>query len=142
MSVALLKQHGADINEVYNNRTPLFAAIETISFEMIKFVIELGADVNLSFHTTTPLMKAISSQNLAYEIVELLLQNGAEVNKAVNYETPIMRAIRIGDIQILELLIQYGADIKIGNAEVNGEFVALTMGIDIQQVLESIDCAN
>lgn len=79
-------------------------------------LLEAGADANAC---TTPgdcvLNFAIESGN--QKLVEVLLSKGADVNIVANDVTPLMTAARVGDKDIIEMLLQVGVN---PNAEVGG----------------------
>ena len=71
--------------------------------EMLELLLTHGADPNVSDPHGTPLQLAIE-RNVPYD-VELLLANGADPDV-----TAVISAIAHGKTQILELLLDYGAD--------------------------------
>ena len=51
-------------------------------------------------------------------IVEFLLQKGCEVDtKNIDKETPLIDAVENGHVQVVRLLLEYGANPRLGNAE-------------------------
>jgi len=55
----------------------------------------------------------IATQNEDYEVVEYLLKKGARPDtKDPSGSTALVRAIEVGDIDLVKLLIEYGADVN------------------------------
>ena len=54
-----------------------------------------------------------------YDIVKLLLENGAKVNFGYKIQSPLCEAAGLRNINMVELLIQYGADVKYYNERFN-----------------------
>ena len=57
---------------------------------------------------STPLIEALDSES--YDIMELLIKNGADIEYEFYDNTCLVRAVRIGDIQAVKLLLEYGAN--------------------------------
>ena len=84
---------------------------------MVKLLLVNNASVNERDNSTgsTALSRAIVKRKT--KIVKLLLENGANVNlKDRDNWTPLHIASRIGQLDLVKLLIQYGAD---ASAEAN-----------------------
>jgi len=140
--VKVLLDNGADINiKTANKGTALIVAIARQNVEVIKILLEHGADVNVVEITgATPLDMAKAHNNET--IINLLLQKGAKstnssippfhqafvdkniedierlLNLGHNIDeenesgTALMYASSIGDIEMVNLLLSYGADIN------------------------------
>ena len=77
-------------------------------FTRAVFLIENGADVNGKALRGTPIFHAIIWGNL--KSVKLLLDNGADINiRNQEGETPLSCAKRLGENEIVALLLKYGA---------------------------------
>lgn len=104
----------SDINKA-NHSFPLLQATYYEKEEVVKLLIELGADVNqrvFQFRQSA-LDIAVSKQN--YTIVKYLLEVGAKLGVHVTpFGTPIQNACRQGNLQIVILLMAYGASIECG----------------------------
>lgn len=83
------------------------------STDIIRLLLDNNADMNLqNIYGNTVLHIAAYSNN--YSAIKSFLQRGINPNVTNNEgETPIMFAILHKSIQIVELLIQYGADLTI-----------------------------
>lgn len=120
-----LIDHGADVNQ-YNRQgySPLIAAIAAQKFDLafISKLIDAGADVNActngsTGNNLTPLIAAVNK----LEFVKLLLKNGANVNQQTPYGmTALMYASMVGNVDIVNYLIDKGANIFL-SGNVNGD---------------------
>lgn len=83
-------------------------AVHCNNIEVIKILLEYDVNINSQDWTgNTPLMYAIEKK----DILLFLLQNGADVNKQNYYGwTPLYRMCTWGDIESIELLLNWGAD--------------------------------
>lgn len=96
-------------------RTLLHIAAENRQMALVEYlVLDAGADVNATLPEEsgeiTPLRFAIGNQD--YQMVQFLLENGASPSLAnAGGWTPFMTAARVGNRDIMELLLEYGADI-------------------------------
>lgn len=103
--VKLLLELGADVHIKGEHGNSVLHYAQ--SLEVIKLLIEVGADVDaVNNSEETPLLKAIESKS--YELVEKLISVGADVNKRGRL-TPL--GVASGDIRLLRLLLDAGADI-------------------------------
>lgn len=99
---------GADIHRT----TPLIGAVSNRSYEIAKYLIDMGVDVN----------KQSSMENYAIHeavrlrdkrMIKLLIQAGANLELLKrNKDTPLKIAIRRGSNDIIDLLVELGADIS------------------------------
>lgn len=86
----------------------------------MKFLLDSGAPVDLGdIVGLTALHHA--AQNAAgptVTLARLLLESGANVNFQNRYgEVPIQSAFQLGDVHMVELLMEFGADLSIGDAD-------------------------
>lgn len=112
-TVKILLDRRADVNS--RNKwgdMPLHVAAKNRA-EAVKTLITAGADVNAIQHNgETPLHIACRSINLYKEAVKALIDAGADVNARDNSgETPIIVAYGFKRIEIVQFLIDAGADI-------------------------------
>ena len=115
-----IEKKDVGINELTNNVTLLYRAVDIGNEAAVKLLLELGADPNLAIEgDPTPLHNAIQKGNLA--IVDLLLERGANPNlSAKKGDTPLHWALifsdKITDLEkIITSLLKAGADIEAKN---------------------------
>lgn len=115
-TVEALLANGADLNsrDRYGS-TALSQAAFRGAVEVVKLLLARGADVNASSNEGyTSLHTAISTgaNGALRTVVETLLQNGANTNAKNSDQgvTPFHKALERGDIEIVKLLLKYGAD--------------------------------
>lgn len=110
--VSLLLKNGANVNaEGDNKRTPLVYALFGEDVKMTEMLLKNGARPNATFDNGyVPLYRAILSTQSAATLVELLLKNKANPNAVTNGVPMMTWAITSNKIEILRLLLAYGAD--------------------------------
>lgn len=87
--------------------TPLSLAVAVGDIEIVRCLLDAGADINLGLKT--PLGEAVEQGY--YEIAILLLARGAAVDPLTEDGiTPLMSAAARGDLRMVQLLLDYGAD--------------------------------
>lgn len=103
-------------NENYYYNTPLHYASEKGYIGITKFFLSKGVEVDpMNLDNVTPLMRA--SQNGHFFIVKYLLDKCAKVNhqESVMNWTPLHWAVWGNHLEIVKLLIERGADKKLGD---------------------------
>ncbi len=104
---------GADPNRtnVFDMKIPLHVAIEQSDVEMVRILLKYGAKPNQknSFGDAM-LHDAAESGNL--EIVKMLVEAGAIVNRKTDSGSPIKAALKEGHEDVVDYLIQHGADLE------------------------------
>lgn len=103
--------------------TALFRAVEGDRTELVNLLLDKGANVDAADHMgTTPLMEAVEKNQPA--LVELLLQRGArtDTRDKNGRRTALFRAAMAGNLEILNLLLDKGAD---ANAHLSDDDSAL-----------------
>jgi ankyrin repeat protein len=145
--VEVLLKSGADINlPDPDGVSPLLVAIMNANWDMADQLIAAGADVNQwDIFGETPLFLAINSHTrrdggrnsidpintkTGTEIVKTLLARGANPNVQLFFQpanlggntntrgsTPLIRAANNGDIEMVKLLLEHGADASIMMAD-------------------------
>lgn len=103
---------GFDLNGYVSKKTPLLVAVDMQNIEAVEKLLKLGADPNFINQDTlfTPLYMAVRN----VDMVRLLLNYGANPNKGtLSGTTPLAAAIKIGQLDVAEVLIADGkADIN------------------------------
>jgi ankyrin repeat protein len=100
----------------YRDKTPLQLAAEQGRMEIVEYLVEAGADVNAATDPAsgevTPLRAAIDNQD--YLMARYLIEHGADVNHANEQGwRPIMTAARVGNREIIQLLLDNGATLDV-----------------------------
>ncbi len=120
--ISLLLQGGMDIEvlDQEERQTPLGVAAKAGSIDTVDFLLDQGAQINPSpFSNNSSLQCAIEGQHSA--MVEHLIQKGADVNyKNKLQKTPFYYACAFGSLELLQLLIDKGAKINIGEKDNEG----------------------
>ncbi|XP_057318322.1 putative ankyrin repeat protein RF_0381 [Microplitis mediator] len=137
-----LINYGAGVNTQLLNATyytPLQLAVEQNNKDIAEFLIKNGADVNAvltnnkSEFIQPPLHLAIEKGNEG--MVELLLQNNADLNiDVVPYGKPLDVAIREENLEIVKLLLAYGADIKDSTDYQFGQDISLHVAVSTKNL--------
>ena len=138
-----LLEHKADINHhIIKKGTPLLLAIIKNNLELVKYIVNHSADLTTKCEGATPLDAAILA-NASDEIIIFLLENGVDMNnssslktaiangknhaakllidkgmslKISDGETPLNTAVFMNNIELVNLLIEKGADINEPNS--------------------------
>lgn len=114
---------GADVSatDEKGNDALMVAAFHATDPAVITALIKAKSDVNRQNNNgTTPLIFALCRENAAPGIVKALLDNGAKANKKnKDDQTPLMYAITKGSKEIVEMLIECGADVNAVEKTVN-----------------------
>jgi ankyrin repeat protein len=111
-------QSGSDVNGKYDGKSLLHFAIDNCEnnySEIIEFLINAGADINSceSYLKETPLHRLCARANPRMEMIQLLLDRGAKVNiENIAGKTPIFYCNFSYSVELLDLLVKHGADIK------------------------------
>ena len=99
-----------------HNETLLLAIGCTI--DTINLLISLGLDINKQDIKGNTLLHVAAFCNNSSDIVTFLLNNGAKLNiQSESGNTPLHVASMMNNIQIVQLLLDHGADITIKNNE-------------------------
>lgn len=138
---------GADMNAGDWEHSPvMITACHNGDMRMIEFLLARGADVNVDGtkrwrsgldvqRTEASALHAACSQDY-YEIARMLLNKGAHVEKRVeDGETPLGLAASIGNLKIMELLLEFGARIY-GPPAALSVLKQATEGIEPQNTME------
>lgn len=117
-TAAALLSHGAKPNaKNMHGGTALHQAASQGAIKVIELLLANKADVNAGDNEGyTPLHGAVSygKNDTRKTVVEILLKSGANVNAKTTRdgETPFHKAIDRGDVEIVKLLLNYGADVN------------------------------
>ncbi|XP_059168436.1 putative ankyrin repeat protein RF_0381 [Physella acuta] len=136
--VKILVEAGADVNKKdISGDSPLCISAERGKIDIVKFLVQNGADVNIG--KTPPLFYACDKGY--FEIKKYLIDAGAvEILRNVNYtvspygETALLCAASRGYSNIVELLLQYGADVKQVDIEGNTALNLSILGTHVETV--------
>jgi ankyrin repeat protein len=128
--MAHLLRSGAMVNIVDDGHTPLQWAASVGNHEAVKALLQHGADPNLSsepISTTALHFAAVVSA----EMVALLCSAGAQPNSRNDIGmTPVMVAAKLGRLDIVKLLVKYGALLEVYDNHVRGPLHWSTIGGD------------
>ncbi|XP_059158977.1 ankyrin-3-like [Physella acuta] len=112
--VNILLDLNADVNGVYDNKTPLLTANhETV----IDLLVTRGAEVNYKDDDGMTALHHVVENN-CFEKVKILVQNGADTNAQKLYgKAPLHLATLGGNIEIIQLLLQNDADPQLQDSD-------------------------
>ena len=111
-------KNGGDINKEHDNKSLLHFAIDNCEnnyFEVIELLINNGADVNShqSYMKETPLHRICARTKPKIDVAKLLLDRGTKVNaENISGKTPVFYCNFSYSVELLNLLVKYGADTK------------------------------
>ena len=112
-----IKNEG-NVNEKCDDKSLLHFAIDNCEnnyFKVIELLIKNGADVSShqSYFKETPLHRICARIKPKIDVVELLLDKGTKVNaENISGKTPIFYCNFSYSVELLNLLVKYGADIN------------------------------
>lgn len=108
-----------DLNSDFQIESILHYAINNCQnnyFKTIEFLINNGADIN-SHHSKlleTPLHRLCARAKPQIDVITMILKKGAEVNSVnISGKTPVFHCNFSYSVELLNLLVKYGADINI-----------------------------
>lgn len=140
--IELLIKNGADVHlENHRSKTPLHVAVDKDNLEAAKKLMELGAqtdglekkryfpvppdpdrdagqalfDLEVTRTVFEPFSRSIlhaAIHNNNAEMVEILLKNGASPETVHNDYTPLQEAVLQRNCRIVDLLLEYEADVR------------------------------
>lgn len=111
-------KNGGDVNAKYEDKSLIHFAIDNCEnnyFKLIELLINNGADINSnqSYMKETPLHRICARVKPKMDVVTLLLERGSKVNaENISGKTPVFYCNFSYSVELLNLLLKYGADIK------------------------------
>lgn len=114
--VEFLLQIGDNPNIIYKTVSPLYSAIYNGHLDTVKILLQYGADINFQRDNGCSLYELVIVKK-QYEIMKYFLDTDL-INVNLTFSTNIQRrtllvaAIKINDLQMVELLLQYGAHVN------------------------------
>ncbi|XP_067359057.1 ankyrin repeat and SOCS box protein 13-like isoform X4 [Channa argus] len=108
--VKLLLEYGATVNPPLFTFSPLHEACMGGNSECVQLMIDQGGFMEAhDCHYGTPLHVACARQH--YDCAKVLLNAGANVNAAKLHETALHHAAKTKNIDLIELLVEFGANV-------------------------------
>jgi len=127
---------GADIGSGCESepyvRDNLYLAVRSNATEIAKQLLENGAGPNGYNDESRFTILSLACVNNNYEIAKLLVEHGANVNGEGDNEYtdyshfPLVYAVQSGDIRLVQLLLDNGADIDVANREGGTRYTPLS----------------
>ncbi|XP_071775869.2 ankyrin repeat and SOCS box protein 11 [Centroberyx gerrardi] len=114
--VRLILQCRPTIHTTYHLASPIHEAAKKGHRECLELLLSYGAHIDLELPGLgTPLYSACMAQTT--DCVERLLHSGADVGLGCGQDSPLHAAVRGGGANVVELLMDFGADGSCRNAE-------------------------
>jgi hypothetical protein len=122
-----LLDQGTNVNQEDHKMTPIIYAVLFNRLEIVRLLLDRGANINHRDYTNnTPLQRSIyvdqefltdyQHDENYNEIIKLLVNRGADLNTINNYnETPLSGLIWENNIELIQFLIDNGADVNFNN---------------------------
>ncbi|KAJ5074060.1 ankyrin repeat-containing protein [Anaeramoeba ignava] len=119
-----------------NKIGPIHYAVINNNLEVFSLLIKHGVSINFRSENT-PLHYFAISENFNREFLTNIINLGADIN-AVNDETPLMILCRMKKIDLIKILLENGADLKLKNGQTAFHIASMeTESVDILKVLIS-----
>jgi ankyrin repeat protein len=120
-----------------NGDTPLYLACLRCKVAVANFLIDKGANVNARNNSGfTPLHGTNSTWGQDVGLIQRLIAKGADVNaRGSRDETPLYWAAQRGNLKVVKLLIDHGADLNCGKAFGTVLHVAINNNKEIAKLL-------
>ncbi|KAJ8600232.1 hypothetical protein CTAYLR_001964 [Chrysophaeum taylorii] len=107
-------QQGSDLNETDGDWFPLMMGVASNQSEVVKLLLGNGAKVDQTDEQGVSSL-ALAVQESHVECMRLLLEHGADVHQVNTVGTPpLVLAAHTGNIEVVELLLEHGADPRTG----------------------------
>ncbi|XP_057275486.1 ankyrin repeat and SOCS box protein 9 isoform X2 [Pezoporus wallicus] len=112
----LLLQHGASLHPPCDLASPIHEAAKRGNMQCVELLASHGANIDHNIkHLGTPLYVACENQQV--NCAKKLLESGANVNSGKGLDSPLHAAARNCSVELVTLLIDFGADIWVKNDE-------------------------
>ena len=127
---------GCCLNDEFAVTAPIMEAINYGHFKIIDALLDAGVDPNKYYfdfcnNYITSLVRAIANlkkdnKDTYIPIIKLLIRRGAGVNqyelghRCFNINTPLIQAAKGGDVDLIKLLLEEGAELHAGVDHSNG----------------------
>jgi ankyrin repeat protein len=123
--VNLLIQRGASINAVDNDgNTALTESVHHNNVEIFKLLLQNGADLKSCGIEVQGRMLRDAALNSNRFLLDWLIKNNVDINATDNDgQTALTKAVYNNDVEIFNLLIQNGADLKSCGIETQGRML-------------------
>lgn len=114
-TVKTLVEHGAGINGLSSQTTPVHVACYVNKIDVVRFLVENGADINRPDNSgCTCLMDSVRNMELS----RFLIEQGAAINAVDEQGYTALHSAIVGDYFVsVQLLIEHGADPLITNED-------------------------
>ncbi|XP_023555856.1 ankyrin repeat and SOCS box protein 5 isoform X2 [Octodon degus] len=130
----LLLEYGAKAQLESCLPSPIHEAASKGHHECLDTLISWGSDVDQDIpHLGTPLYVACVSQQ--FHCMQMLLYAGADVQKGKYWDTPLHAAAQQSSVEIVSLLLEFGADINAKNTEFLKPIDVATSNSVVERVL-------
>lgn len=106
--IELLVDHGASVDTDGDGITALMLACYWGAGDLARKLLHLGASVSIYRHSLV--YAFYDKEELDVELIRLLIDKGAEVNCSMT-TYPLHCAIALGNIEVVEMLLDAGADV-------------------------------
>ncbi|NXP81049.1 ASB9 protein, partial [Ramphastos sulfuratus] len=114
--LALLLQHGASLDPPCDLASPIHEAAKRGHVQCVELLWSRGVNVDHNIpHLGTPLYVACENQQV--DCARKLLEAGANVNSGKGLDSPLHAAARSCSVELVTLLLDFGADMWVKNAE-------------------------
>ena len=132
--------HGADVNTTNeNNTTSLMYACHKGSTDVINVLLNAGADHRISNANGYTWLHYASVGDCSKEVLHAILNYGADINAASkNNETALMKACERGNIDVMNVLLNAGANPHISDDDGDNWLHYAAYGDCSKVVLETI----
>ena len=132
--------HGADVNATNkNNHTALMFACNNSNEDAINMLLNAGTDPTIGDINGDTCLHAAVGQNCTKEVIEEIINHGADVNATnKNNRTALMIACHKGNIDVMNLLLNAGANFDISDDDAQTCLHYAATGDSSHEVLEII----